>query len=415
MMVPQFSPDGLLDTAAPNASQRASQNAPPSPSAPRGVAVLGSTGSIGTQTLEVLRLFPDRFRVRALTAGSNAALLAQQARQFEPDCVAIDDHSKGAALREALAGMGTRVLVGEEGLCEAAARPGVDTVMAAVVGVAGLRPVLAALQAGKTVALANKETLVVGGALVQAAIGQHGGALIPVDSEHSAIFQCLAGEPKRTIEELILTASGGPFRSRPAHTFDAITKDEALDHPNWEMGAKITIDSATMMNKGLEVIEAHWLFGVEPEQIRVLVHPQSIVHSMVSFADGAIKAQLGVPDMKVPIQYAFSYPARWPAPHERLDFDALARLDFAPPDLKKFPALRLAFEALEAGGGAPAVLNAANEAAVALFLDEAIRFVDIPRLIEAALAAKGTLAAPGSVDELNALDAETRALVNEQA
>ncbi len=380
----------------------------------RGVAVLGATGSIGTQTLEVLRLFPDRFRVRALTAGSNVDLLAAQAREFRPDCVAIGGARRWKALQAALEGTGIRVLAGADGLCEAAAAESADLVVAAVVGFAGLGPVLAALERGKTVALANKETLVVAGALVNRLIDAHGGTLVPVDSEHSAIFQCLVGESERRVEELVLTASGGPFRTRPAHTFDRITRAEALDHPNWSMGAKITIDSATMMNKGLEVIEARWLFDVPADRIRVLVHPQSIMHSMVAFDDGSVKAQLGVPDMKVPIQYALTYPARWPAPHERLDWAKLRRLDFEPPDLEKFPCLRLAFEALEAGGSAPAVLNAANEAAVALFLDERIAFTDIPRLIETALARHVAEEAP-SLDALRAADAEARRLVQELA
>jgi 1-deoxy-D-xylulose-5-phosphate reductoisomerase len=380
--------------------------------APRGIAVLGSTGSIGTQTLDILRLFPDRFRVRALTGGSNAEKLAAQAREFRPDCVAIGDETQVALLREALADLDTEVLAGEAGLCASAERDDVDVVMAAVVGFAGLAPVLAALRNGTQVALANKETLVVGGALVNRVMDDAGASLVPVDSEHSAIFQCLAGESRRTVEEIVLTASGGPFRSRPKETFDTISVEEALDHPNWSMGAKITIDSATMMNKGLEVIEARWLFDLAVDQIQVLVHPQSIVHSMVAFTDGSVKAQLGVPDMKVPIQYALSHPARWPAPHERLDWRELSRLDFAPPDTKKFPCLRLAFEALETGGTAPAILNAANEAAVDLFLEEAIGFLDIPRAIERALEQVPGTAAP-TLDDLYAADAEARRVVQE--
>lgn len=377
----------------------------------RGVTVLGSTGSIGTQTLDVLRLFPDRFRVRALTAGSNAALLAEQARAFRPDCVAIADETQGEVLRDALAGTDVTVHVGAKGVCAVAADEA-DIVVAAVVGFAGLEPVLAALKQGKTVALANKETLVVAGGLVNRMIDTHGGTLIPVDSEHSAIFQCLVGESERDIEEIVLTASGGPFRTRPVETFSEITRAEALDHPNWSMGAKITIDSATLMNKGLEVIEARWLFDVGADRLRVLVHPQSIVHSMVTFADGSVKAQLGVPDMKVPIQYALTYPARWAAPHERLDWSELSRLDFELPDVEKFPCLRLAFDALELGGTAPAVLNAANEEAVALFLDEQIGFMDIPRLIESALERHTPISDP-SLDALHAADQEARRRVQE--
>ena len=380
--------------------------------APRGLSILGATGSIGTQTLDIVRLFPDRLRVRALTAHRNAELLARQALEFRPDCVVIGEAAGVPSLREALAGTGIRVLEGSAGLCEAAALPEADVVVAAVVGVAGLEPVLAAVRAGKTIALANKETLVVAGALVDGLLAQHGSTLIPVDSEHSAIFQCLVGEPERAVESLVLTASGGPFRTRPLDTFAQITRDEALRHPNWSMGAKITIDSATMMNKGLEVIEAHWLFGLEAGQIEVLVHPQSIIHSMVTFTDGSTKAQLGVPDMKVPIQYALSYPDRWPAPHPRIDWGVLKSLDFEPPDLDKFPCLRLAYEALAVGGTAPAVLNAANEQAVALFLKERIGFVDIARVVEAALGKLARTVQP-SYETLVDADAEARRLVLE--
>ena len=379
----------------------------------QGLCLLGSTGSIGTQALEVARLFPERLSVRALTAHSNVELLARQALAFRPACVAIGDAAHYGRLCEALAGTGIRVLAGAEGLCEAATLDGVDTVLTAVVGFAGLRPTLAAIEAGKKIALANKETLVVAGALVAERLEATGGTLIPVDSEHSAIFQCLVGEPRHAVETLLLTASGGPFRTRPAETFAAITREEALRHPNWSMGAKITIDSATMMNKGLEVIEARWVFGIEHARIRVLVHPQSVIHSMVAFTDGSVKAQLGVPDMKVPIQYALTFPDRWPAPHPRLDWSELRRLDFEEPDLDKFPCLRLAFEALERGGTAPAVLNAANEAAVALFLRERIRFVDIPRLIERALAEPAETPPQLSFETLVDADARTRRLVKE--
>jgi 1-deoxy-D-xylulose-5-phosphate reductoisomerase len=385
----------------------------PSPGAPRGLAVLGATGSIGTQTLEVAALFPEHFDVRVLTAGSNAELLAQQARRHRPACIVIGDEGKAADLRRALPG-DIEVLTGPDGLCEAARWRGADTVVAAVVGFAGLAPVLAALEAGKTVALANKETLVAGGALVRRRLDAHGGRLLPVDSEHSALFQCLVGEDLATVEKLVLTASGGPFRERDASTFSDITPEEALDHPNWDMGAKITIDSATMMNKGLEVIEAQRLFGLSPEQLGVVVHPQSVVHSMVAFRDGAVKAQLGVPDMKVPIQYALSYPARWPAAHERLSWTEAQRLDFRPPDLDAFPCLRLAFDALRAGGTAPAVLNAANEAAVQLFLGEEIGFTDIPRRVEAAIEALAG-PPPEALADLRALDRRARRHVREEA
>ena len=386
----------------------------PAPAPPGGLCILGSTGSIGTQTLEIVRLFPERFRVRALTAGSNAEVLIEQARAFRPACVALADATQVETVRQALRGTGIEVLEGEEGLCAVARRDDVDTVVAAVVGFAGLAPVLAAIRAGKTIALANKETLVVAGALVNEQVHRHGATLIPIDSEHSAIFQCLVGEAPERVESLILTASGGPFRTRPPDTFDAITPAEALDHPNWSMGAKITIDSATMMNKGLEVIEARWLFDVAADRIDVLVHPQSIIHSMVTFVDGSTKAQLGVPDMKVPIQYALSYPERWPAPHERLDWSTLHCLDFEVPDLETFPCLRLAYEALAVGGTAPAVLNAANEEAVRLFLEGDIRFTDIPRIIEGALG-RHAASEVHAYDVLLRADAAARRFVQEQA
>ena len=383
-------------------------------SEPRRLAILGATGSIGTQTLDVVRLFPDRFDVRVLTCGRNVERLVEQVQEFRPACVAVGSPERAEAFREALPADAPDVElhVGTDGLCEAATRSDVDVVMAAVVGFAGLRPVLGALEAGKRVALANKETLVVGGALVRQALEQGSGQLFPVDSEHSAIFQCLAGESDRSVEDLVLTASGGPFWDRPAETFGEVTVEEALDHPNWSMGAKITIDSATMMNKGLEVIEAKWLFDVPVDRIQVLVHPQSIVHSMVSFTDGAVKAQLGVPDMKVPIQYALSYPARWAAPHERLDWGELSRLDFERPNRDKFPCLQLAYDALHAGGTAPALLNAANEVAVERFLNEQIGFTDIPRAVDRALEELPVHANP-TLDDLVAADEEARRFVQE--
>ena len=378
----------------------------------RRLGVLGSTGSIGVQTLEVARLFPDRFDVRALTAGSNADLLIAQAREFSPECAVIADSRRRKQVQEALEPLGIRVLTGREGLCEAAALDEVDTVVAALVGFAGLESVIEAVRAGKKVALANKETLVAGGRLVTSLLKEGEGALLPVDSEHSAIFQCLAGESGRSVESLALTASGGPFRTRPADTFGTITRAEALAHPNWSMGAKITIDSATMMNKGLEVVEARWLFDMPPERISVLVHPQSIVHSLVVFRDGSVKAQLGLPDMRLPIQYALSYPERWDAPHERLDWSEAMQLHFEPPDRARFPCLDLAYEALRDGGTATAILNAANEQAVALFLEEKIRFTDIPDAIGEALGRLPAQAEP-SLDDLVACDAETRRFVLE--
>ncbi len=376
------------------------------------LSVLGSTGSIGTQTLDIVRLFPDRFEVCALTAGTNADLLITQAREFLPECVVIGDARRRKQVEEALEPLGIRVLAGREGLCEAAALDKVDTVVAALVGFAGLESVIEAVRAGKNVALANKETLVVAGQLVTHLLKEHRGTLVPVDSEHSAIFQCLVGEPANSVESLILTASGGPFRTRPAETFGSITRAEALAHPNWSMGAKITIDSATMMNKGLEVVEARWLFDIPAERISVLVHPQSIVHSFVVFSDGSAKAQLGLPDMRVPIQYALSYPERWPAPHERLDWSEAMHLHFEPPDRAKFPCLDLAYEALGAGGSAPAILNAANEQAVALFLSDKIRFTDIPDAIDRALGSVPVQEHP-DLAYLIACDAETRRVVLE--
>ena len=386
---------------------------PPRPSgAPREVAVLGSTGSVGRQTLEVAALFPDRVRIRSLAAGAGWEALAEQARAVRPDRVVVADERAYGPLRDALAGTGVEVAAGDDAVVALA--QDAEVVVAAVVGVAGLRSTLAAARAGARVALANKESLVVGGALVEAACAGSGAVVVPVDSEHSALFQCLVGEDPAAVERLLLTASGGPFRDRPVQTFDAITPAEALRHPNWSMGAKITVDSATMMNKGLEVIEARWLFGVEADRIGVVVHPQSVVHSVVEFVDGSSKAQLGVPDMRVPIQVALSYPERWPAAHERLDWPASTPLDFSAPDPERFPCLGLAYAALAEGGAAPAALNAANEVAVARFLDGAVRFTDVARLVEAGMRAAAGGGA-GTLDGLLAVDAEARRLAAEAA
>lgn len=382
------------------------------PNGPSGLSILGSTGSIGTQTLEVVDLFPERFRVRSLSAGSNVELLLEQVRAYDPDCVVVEDEKAYGEVCRSLNGSRTRVLQGTEGLCEAATGEGVDTVVGAIVGVRGLLPVLSAIRAGKRLALANKETLVVGGALVNRLLAEVGGVMLPIDSEHSAILQCMAGETEQSVERLILTASGGPFRTRPAGTFDDISPDEALRHPNWSMGPKITIDSATMMNKGLEVIEARWLFDLQPDQIEVLVHPQSLVHSMVTFRDGSTKAQIGLPDMRVPIQYALSYPERWSAPHPRVDWSAVSSLEFEAPDPERFPCLPLAYEALRVGGSAPAVLNAANEEAVDLFLSGQIRFTDIPRLVSLALERMEVNPDP-DVDALLQADEVARRMVQE--
>jgi len=351
------------------------------------LAVLGSTGSIGTQTLDVARLFPDRLKITALAANRRVDEVEAQAREFQPEVVVMGDLEASRTLALRLAGTGIRVEHGPDALTEVAASDAVDSVVAALVGAVGLASTLAAARAGKRIALANKESLVMGGALVTSAARKSKAQLLPVDSEHSALFQCLAGEPADAIEQLVLTASGGPFRKRPLDTFADITPDEALKHPTWAMGAKTTIDSATMMNKGLEVIEAHWLFGVDADRIGVVLHPSSVAHSFVVFRDGSAKAQLGPPSMQVPIQIALSWPERWEAPHPRLDFTAPFSLDFMPPEPERYPAIGLAFDALRAGSATPAVLNAANEVAVARFLDRTLTFPGIAACVAAALEA----------------------------
>jgi len=350
----------------------------------RNIAILGSTGSIGRNTLEVIRCYPKRFRVAYLTARSKIQLLLEQIREFRPAGVVVASPNDAARVRDAV-GPAVEVLSGEEGLVQIVGRDDVDVVVSSLVGFAGLRPTINAIQHRKSIALANKETLVVGGDIIMRLLREHGARLVPVDSEHSAIFQCLVGEDPRDVARLFLTASGGPFRDLPAERFGSITVEQALRHPNWSMGDKVTVDSATLMNKGLEVIEAHWLFGLPAESITVVIHPQSIIHSMVEFVDGSVKAQLGVPDMKLPIQYALTFPQRWPMDGERVDFPKLASMSFFEPDLKRFPCLPLAYEALERGGTAPAVLNAANEVAVAGFLDRKIPFTTIPDVIRRAL------------------------------
>jgi 1-deoxy-D-xylulose-5-phosphate reductoisomerase len=351
---------------------------------PTNIAILGSTGSIGRSSLEVIEAMPDRFRVTCLTAHRNTGLLAEQVRRFTPRTVVVTDPACAGALRTQVDGT-TEVLCGDDALLDVVAREDVDIVISALVGFAGLHPTLRAIEAGKDIALANKETLVVGGELVMAKVRAHNVRLLPVDSEHSAILQCLQGEDLHAVNRLILTASGGPFLNTPREEMADITPARALKHPTWTMGAKITIDSATLMNKGLEVIEAHWLFGLPPERIEVIVHPQSIIHSMVEFVDGSVKAQLGVPDMKLPIQYALTYPERPPSTFKRVDFAALGRLTFQEPDVDRFPCLSLAFRAMRDGGAAPAVMNAANEVAVGLFLEGRIGFAAIPELIAQAM------------------------------
>jgi 1-deoxy-D-xylulose-5-phosphate reductoisomerase len=359
----------------------------------RRVSVLGATGSIGEQTLAVIARHPDRFGVVALAGHRQWERLAELAVQFRPEVAALLDPDAARSLERALAGQGvpTRVLAGKAGLVAAAALPSADTVLAAIVGAAGLEPTLAAARAGKRILLANKEALVIGGAAFMAAARTGGATLLPVDSEHNAVFQCLpsayAGDPAASgVRRIVLTASGGPFRTRPAAELAAVTPEEACAHPNWVMGRKISVDSATMMNKGLEVIEAHWLFGVPPERIEVVVHPQSVIHSLVEYVDGSVLAQLGNPDMRTPIAQALAYPDRVETGVGTLELARLGALTFEAPDHGRFPCLQLAYDALAAGNGAPAVLNAANEVAVAAFLDGRIRYTDIAAACADALA-----------------------------
>ncbi len=353
------------------------------------LSLLGSTGSIGTQALQVvqnLREQGEKWEVAALAARSSVNRLEEQARKFHPEVVAVFDEGAALSLRQSLRDTDIQVLSGMEGLCEAAAWPGADLTLNAVVGMVGLQPTLAALQAGKALALANKETLVAGGAIVMETARKRNLPILPVDSEHSAIFQCLQGCPERgALKKLVLTASGGPFFGRSRQELAEVTREQALRHPNWDMGAKITIDSATMMNKGLEVMEASWLFDLPEHRIEVVVHRESVIHSMVEYQDNAVVAQLGVPDMAVPIQYALTYPRRMPSPAGELDLCALGKLTFYPPDREAFPCLELCREALRRGGLVPAAANGANEQAVALFLEGKIGFLDIPRLVEAAM------------------------------
>jgi 1-deoxy-D-xylulose-5-phosphate reductoisomerase len=369
------------------------------------LSIIGSTGSIGVSTLDVVAAHPDRFEVLALGAGSNIDLLAKQIDQFSPRLVAVKDDATAERLRGNV-GEGCAVVAGVDGQIEVATIDGADMLVSALVGAIGLRPTYAALRGGRDVALANKETLVVAGSAMTAAAEASGARLLPVDSEHNAIDQCLRGEHSRELKRLWLTASGGPFRQWSAERILEVSVEQALNHPTWKMGPKITIDSATLMNKGLEVIEARWLFGVGPDRIRVVVHPQSVVHSMVEFVDGSFKAQLGVTDMRHPIQYALSWPDRWPGPLPEFDPVSMGPLEFEEPDTGRFPCLGLAYEALEAAGAAPAVLNAANEVAVEAFLAGRCRFTDIPATIEATLASSPDEAGD-SIEAL--LDADARA------
>lgn len=363
------------------------------------IAILGSTGSIGTQALDVIAQHPDRYEVETLTAHRNVQLLAQQAIRFQPNAVVIADAAKYGELKALLAGHPIKVYAGSEAVGEVVQLPSVEVVISSLVGVAGLKPTICAVEAKKQVALANKETLVAAGDLIRRLVKRSGAAIIPVDSEHSAIFQCLAGECS-PIEKIYLTASGGPFLHASAADMARATKEQALKHPRWSMGAKVTIDSASMMNKGFEVIEARWLFDLKPEQIEVLVHPQSVVHSMVQLADGSIKAQLGTPDMRIPIGYALSFPERLPLSVKRFSFDQTPSLTFQKPDTEKFRCLALAYEALKIGGNAACALNAANEVAVEAFLQGRIGFGDIATLVEAGLRKNDFIAQPTLEDYL---------------
>lgn len=372
----------------------------------RSITILGSTGSIGRQTIDVVRQQPERFRVAGLAAGRNVALLAEQIEEMRPSHVVVAEESDARLLRARFSGLA--IDWGSEALCTLAGERDVDVVVSALVGFAGLLPTAAAARAGRRIALANKESLVAGGSIVTRLAAEHGAELLPVDSEHSAIFQCLVGENSQSVERLLLTASGGPFRSRPVEEFETITAAQALRHPNWTMGSKITIDSATLMNKGLEMIEARWLFDIPAERIDVVVHPQSIIHSMVQFVDGSIKAQLGLPDMRLPIGFALGWPDRLPNTFERAQLPTIGSLTFEEPDTVRFPCLRLAYDALARGGTAPAVLNAANEVAVAAFLAEQIGFCDIPRTIERALTEHCVIDEP-TLEQIVEADTRTRA------
>lgn len=358
------------------------------------IAILGSTGSIGTQALELIAAHPDKFEVYAITANNSVELLIEQAVRFQPEMVIIANEQHYAYIKKALENYPIKVYAGVKAICEMVELPSVDVVLTAMVGYAGLLPTIHAVKAGKRIALANKETLVVAGEIICDLAQQYRSAIIPVDSEHSAIFQCLIGEQNASVEKIILTASGGPFRQKTYDELRQVTTRDALKHPNWEMGAKITIDSASLMNKGFEVIEAKWLFGLKPSQIEVLIHPQSIIHSMVQFVDGSVKAQLGLPDMKLPIQYAFAFPQRIENNYPRLDFAQYARFDFQQPDTSKFRNLAFAYDAMEKGGTMPCVLNAANEVVVAAFLEEKIGFLHMSDIIEKTMQTASWIAKP---------------------
>lgn len=369
------------------------------------IAILGSTGSIGTQALQVIDEHSDLYEAYVITANNSVVKLIEQARKYVPEAVVIANEQHYAEVRDALADLPIKVYAGEDALCEVVQDDNVDIVLASMVGFAGLRPTISAIKAGKMIALANKETLVVAGELINSLASEYKVPIIPVDSEHSAIFQCL--EPGNKIEKILLTASGGPFRKYSKEELKTVTKAQALAHPTWNMGDKITIDSATLMNKGFEVIEAKWLFGLKPEQIEVVVHPQSVIHSMVQFEDGAVKAQLGVPDMRLPIQYAFSYPQRLKASFDRLDFFQMRELTFEKPDTDRFPCLRLAFESLRRGGNMPCIVNAANEIVNRAFIEDRIPYEKISEVIESAMH-HIAFSSDSSLDTYLQTDRETR-------
>lgn len=373
----------------------------------KGIAILGSTGSVGTQALEVIASFPDQFELVVLTANTNADLLIDQAKKFQPNTVVIGDEQRYEEVKNALWEDDIKVYTGDEALQQVVEMGEIQVVLTAIVGFAGLYPTLRAIEAGKNIALANKETLVVAGDLVTRKAKEKGVSIYPVDSEHSAIFQCLAGEYHNPIDKIYLTASGGPFLGKKRNELASVSAEEALNHPNWNMGNKITIDSATMMNKGLEVIEAYWLFGLNPEQIDVIVHPQSVVHSLVQFSDGSIKAQIGNPDMKLPIQYALTYPYRFPGETPRFDFMQYSNWTFEKPDKETFRNLQLAYDALEMGGTAPCVLNAANEETVKLFLDGKISFLQIAEINETVLRSTEIIISP-DLEDYKRVDALAR-------
>ena len=373
----------------------------------RHIAILGSTGSIGTQTLEVIAQHQDKFVAEVLTAQNNASLLIEQAQKYQPNVVVIGNETHYEKVFEALNPLNIKVYTGEEAICSVVTMDSVDLVVTACVGYAGLRPTIKAIEAGKNIGLANKETLVVAGELVTGLALEHGVNIYPIDSEHSAIFQCIVGEFHNRIEKIILTASGGPFLGRDRSFLASVTKEQALRHPNWDMGAKITIDSASLMNKGLEVIEAKWLFGLKTDQVEVVIHPQSIIHSMVQFEDGSLKAQLGLPDMRIPIQFALSYPKRLKSDFPRFNFADYPSFDFEKPDTDTFRNLRLAFEAIDMGGNMPCILNAANEVVVSAFLKDRIGFLQMSEVVEECMAKISHIKSPTFEDYVST-DKETR-------